>query len=184
MSMTWNNIVSADSVIIPWSKVIKSGRPFCPDKDDIFKAFSYCSPGDCKVVFLSQDPYPQKDVATGILFANKLETLPEQLSPSLKIIKNSLFEDLHISEKDSNFDPSLISWAKQGILMINSALTVEMNKIGSHVMIWRPFISKLLRNLSTYHPAYSVRTGEKFPPIFNRINEILTKKGKKEIHWI
>lgn len=159
-------------------------------------------------------PYPQKGVATGILFANKSETLPEQLSPSLKVIKNSLFEDLHISEKDSNFDPSLISWAEQGILMINSALTVEMNKIGSHVMIWRPFISKLLRNLSLYnpdilfvlfgsqastfrpyinkestvleipHPAYSARTGEKFPLIFNAINEILAKKGKKKIRWI
>lgn len=43
-------------------------------------------------------------VANGILFANKLKTLPEQLSPSLKIIKNSLLEDLQISEKDFNFD--------------------------------------------------------------------------------
>lgn len=214
MPMTWNSIVSADSMAIPWSKVMKSGRPFCPDKNDIFKAFSYCSPDNCKVVFLGQDPYPQKGVATGILFANKSETLPEQLSPSLKVIKNSLFEDLHISEKDSNFDPSLISWAEQGILMINSALTVEMNKVGSHVMIWRPFISKLLRNLSLYnpdilfvlfgsqadtfrpyinkestvleipHPAYSARTGKKFPLIFNAINEILAKKGKEKIRWI
>lgn len=45
-------------------------------------------------------------VANGILFANKLKTLPEQLSPSLKIIKNSLLEDLQISEKDFNFDPT------------------------------------------------------------------------------
>lgn len=132
----------------------------------------------------------------------------------MKVIKNSLFEDLHISEKDSNFDPSLISWAEQGILMINSALTVEMNKVGSHVMIWRPFISKLLRNLSLYnpdilfvlfglqagtfrpyinkestvleipHPAYSARTRKKFPLIFNAINEILAKKSKKKIRWI
>lgn len=212
--MTWSDIVPTDNMAVPWSKVMKSGRPFCPNKNNIFKAFSYCSPDNCKVVFLGQDPYPQKGVATGILFANKSETLPEQLSPSLKVIKNSLFEDLHISEKDSNFDPSLISWAKQGILMINSALTVEMNKIGSHVMIWRPFISKLLRNLSLYnpdilfvlfgsqagtfrpyinkkstvleisHPAYSVRTREKFPLIFNAINDILAKKGKKKIHWI
>ena len=47
-----------------------------------------------------------------------------------------------------SFDPTLESWAKQGILMINSALTVEMNKIGSHVMIWRNFISCLLKHLS------------------------------------
>ena len=42
----------------------------------------------------------------------------------------------------------MISWAKQGILLINGALTVEMNKIGSHTMLWRPFISSLLHNLS------------------------------------
>ena len=46
------------------------------------------------------------------------------------------------------FDQTLESWARQGILMINSALTVEMNKVGSHTMMWRPFISKLLRNIS------------------------------------
>ena len=42
----------------------------------------------------------------------------------------------------------LESWARQGILMINSALTCEMNRIGSHTNIWRPFVSKLVRNLS------------------------------------
>lgn len=52
MPMTWNSIVSADSMAVPWSKVMKSGRPFCSDKNDIFKAFSYCSPDNCKVVFL------------------------------------------------------------------------------------------------------------------------------------
>lgn len=212
--MTWYDIVSQESLAVPWLKVVKSGKPFCFDRDDILKAFSYCSPDTCKVVFLDQDPYPQKGVATGILFANKPETLPDQLSPSLKVIKNSLFEDLHISEKDFNFDPSLLSWAMQEILMINSALTVEMNKIGSHVMIWRPFISTLLRNLSNYkpsilfvlfgsqtgtfrpyinkestifevpHPEYSVRAGEKFPLIFRSINRILVEKEEKEISWI
>lgn len=55
MPMTWDGIVSIDSVTAPWFKVMKSGRPFCPDKNDIFKAFSYCSPDNCKVVFLGQD---------------------------------------------------------------------------------------------------------------------------------
>ena len=139
--------------------------------------------------------------------------MPEQLSPSLKIIKNSLLEDLQISEKDFNFDPTLESWAKQGILMINSALTVEMNKIGSHTMIWRPFTKTLLKNLSEYnhnilfvlfgsqahtfrpyiskestvlevpHPAYSARTGKEFPHIFKSINSILSKNNK-QINWI
>lgn len=92
-------------------------------------------------------PYPQKGVATGILFGNKKEVPEEDLSPSLKIIKEAVI-NFEIPHNNIIFDQTLENWAKQGILMINSALTVEMNKIGSHVMLWRPFISKLLKNLS------------------------------------
>ena len=69
------------------------------------------------------------------------------LSPSLRIIKDAAL-DLSIPKYGYSFDITLESWAKQGILMLNSALTVEMNKIGSHSSIWRPFISSLLMNLS------------------------------------
>ncbi len=92
-------------------------------------------------------PYPQKGVATGILFGNKEGTRDEDLSPSLQIIKEAAI-NFEIPHNCIIFDPTLESWAKQGILMINSALTVEMNKVGSHVMLWRPFIASLLKNLS------------------------------------
>ena len=213
MSVSWTSLVPQDIVNKALKCVIASGKPFCPDYNNIFKAFTFFAPKDCIMVWVGQDPYPQKGVANGILFSNKLKTLPEQLSPSLKIIKNSLLEDLQISEKDFNFDPTLESWVKQGILMINSALTVEMNKIGSHTMIWRPFTKTLLKNLSEYnhnilfvlfgsqaytfrpyiskestvlevpHPAYSARTGEEFPHIFKSINSILSKNNK-QINWI
>ena len=100
---------------------------------------------DVKIVFLGQDPYPQKGVATGVLFGNKEGTT--ELSPSLEVIKEAAinYETPHPPLK---FDVTLESWAKQGILMINSALTCEMNKVGSHVMLWRPFMSKFLQNLS------------------------------------
>lgn len=122
-------------------------KSVCPNQTDVFKAFKLCPFEDLKVVFLGQDPYPQKGVATGILFGNKKEVLEEDLSPSLKIIKEAVI-NFEIPHNNIIFDQTLENWAKQGILMINSALTVEMNKIGSHVMLWRPFISKLLKNLS------------------------------------
>lgn len=213
MSVSWTSLVPQDIVNKALKCVIASGKPFCPDYNNIFKAFTFFAPKDCNMVWVGQYLYPQKGVANGILFSNKLKTLPEQLSPSLKIIKNSLLEDLQISEKDFNFDPTLESWAKQGILIINSALTVEINKIGSHTMIWRPFTKTLLKNLSEYnhnilfvlfgsqvhtfrpyiskestvlevpHPAYSARTGEEFPHIFKSINSILNKNNK-QINWI
>lgn len=97
-------------------------------------------------------PYPQKGVATGILFGNRSDTDEEDLSPSLKVVKEAAI-NFEVPHYCVTFDNTLESWARQGILMINSALTVEMNRVGSHVMIWRPFIAKLLKNLSDYNTA-------------------------------
>lgn len=168
-------------------------KPICPAQSNVFKAFEVCPYDELKVVMLGQDPFPQKGVATGILFGNKEGTRDEDLSPSLQIIKEAAI-NFEIPHNCTIFDPTLESWAKQGILMINSALTVEMNKVGSHVMLWRPFIASLLKNLSenetgiiyvlfgkqaqTFkpyinkhlntvleenHPAYFARTGEAMP---------------------
>lgn len=168
-------------------------KPVCPTQSNVFKAFEVCPYDSLKVVMLGQDPYPQKGVATGILFGNKEGTRDEDLSPSLQIVKEAAI-NFEVPHNCIIFDPTLESWAKQGILMINSALTVEMNRIGSHVMLWRPFIASLLKNLSenetgiiyvlfgkqaqTFkpyinkqfntvleenHPAYFARTGEPMP---------------------
>ena len=125
-------------------------KPICPAQPDVFKAFRLCSLESLKIVMLFQDPYPQKGIATGLALANNSETLDSELSPSLKVIKEAVI-DFEIPHNCITFDPTLESWAKQGILMLNSALTVEMNRIGSHVMLWRSFISKFLKNLSNYN---------------------------------
>lgn len=168
-------------------------KPICPNQSDIFKAFRLCPLRNLKIVMLGQDPFPQKGVATGILFGNRENTNDNELSPSLNVVKEAVI-NFEIPHKSITFDKTLESWAKQGILMINSALTVEMNRIGSHVMLWRPFITKLLKNLSEYdtgiiyvlfgkqaqtfkpyinkkfnhifeveHPAYFARNGRKMP---------------------
>lgn len=135
-------------------------------------------------------PYPQRGIAQGILFGNSKETPEECLSPSLRVIKEAAI-DYTIPHNIIEFDNTLESWAKQGILMINTALTCEVNRVGSHYNIWKPFMSKLLTNMSSlnsgiiyvlfgsqaasfqscivgqqhilkeYHPAYYARTGEK-----------------------
>lgn len=125
-------------------------KPICPNQSDVFRAFELCPLKDLRVVMLSQDPYPQKGVATGILFGNRKEISEDNLSPSLNVVKEAAI-NFEVPHNCITFDQTLESWARQGILMINSALTVEMNRIGSHVMLWRPFISKLLKNLSDYN---------------------------------
>lgn len=113
-----------------------------PCYNDIFKAFTMCTLKDCRVVFLGQDPYPQKGVATGILFGNHKDT--KDLSPSLKVVRSSIVPE----ERYDDFDITMEHWARQGILMINSALTCEINHIGKHFLLWKPFMSKFLLSLS------------------------------------
>ena len=97
---------------------------------------------------LGYDPYPQKGVATGILFGNSKNTI--ELSPSLNIIKESCI-NFEVPRNSIIFDPTLESWCKQGILMLNSALTTKIGYTGVHTMIWRPFIKQLLIKLSEYN---------------------------------
>lgn len=182
----------------------------CPHPDNIFKAFELCKYNNLKVVILGQDPYPQKDIATGIAFGNSTD----EISPSLNILKESCI-DFTIPHNSIIFDNSLESWCKQGVLLLNSALTCELNKPGSHTMLWRPFIKKLLINLSyresgliyillgdnakTFepyinskynwiikekHPSYYARMNKLMPnTIFKETNKILKDNYNLKINW-
>lgn len=178
--------------IMGWLKTVNPNT-LCPALPNVFRAFKLCPYKECRVVFMGQDPFPQKGVATGILFGNSKETPEDKLSPSLDVVKEAAI-NFEIPHNLITFDSSLESWAKQGILMINSALTCEVNRVGSHTNVWRPFVSKLVKNLSNretgiiyvlfgkdaqslkpyinekyndiieiQHPAYFARTGKKMP---------------------
>lgn len=151
-----------------------------PRQENVFKAFKLCSLDDLKVVMLGYDPYPQKNVATGLLFGNANNTKEENLSPSLKVIKNAIIP-LGISEDNVIFDSSLETWAKQGVLLLNSALTTEVGKTGVHSMLWRPFIVDLLKNLSQYDTGIVYvlfgQQAQTFKPYINsKFNYILEEK--------
>lgn len=203
----WAEVVDKEETM----KVLRKLQPIkdriCPDWSLIFHAFKECSFKDCKVVMLGQDPYPQPGVATGIVFGNKRETPKSEISPSLKVLMLSL-------DVGDDFDISLESWARQGVLMINSALTCQENLIGSHVELWKPFMSKLISNISKKrpdivffllgsqaqyfwldikenpvvrekHPAYFARMAQPIPKEgFDKVNEFLIEEGKQPIKFV
>lgn len=136
--------------IMNWLKTTDSST-LCPSIKNVFKAFKLCSYNECKVIFIGQDPFPQKGVAQGILFGNSSDTPEDKLSPSLKVVKESVI-NFDIPHNLITFDPTLESWAKQGILMLNSALTTEVGKVGIHTLKWRPFIGSFLKNMSEKNP--------------------------------
>lgn len=136
--------------IMNWLKTTDSST-LCPSIKNVFKAFKLCSYNECKVIFIGQDPFPQKGVAQGILFGNSSNTPEDKLSPSLKVVKESVI-NFDIPHNLITFDPTLESWAKQGILMLNSALTTEVGKVGIYTLKWRPFIGSFLKNMSENNP--------------------------------
>jgi uracil-DNA glycosylase len=121
----------------------QEGRRFTPPFKQLFRAFEECPVDKLKVILIGQDPYPQPLVADGVAFScsntNKAET-------SLRYILNAIqstvpTEDQDVINEETRFD--LSRWSRQGVLMLNSALTTEVGKIGKHVNIWKPFIEYL-----------------------------------------
>lgn len=148
----WMKVLDRNETIkiMNWLKTTDSST-LCPSIKNVFKAFKLCSYNECKVILVGQDPYPQKGVAQGILFGNSSDTPEDKLSPSLKVVKESVI-NFDIPHNLITFDPTLESWAKQGILMLNSALTTEVGKVGIHTLKWRPFIGSFLKNMSEKNP--------------------------------
>lgn len=121
-----------------------------PAYGDIFKAFEYTPYNELKVVMLAQDPYPQKGVATGIAFANKGSAVT--MSPSLQVLEEAVVDYTNPDCMNRSFDKTMRLWCEQGILLLNSSLTVQVGNPGSHSVYWRPFIISLLKKLALYNP--------------------------------
>lgn len=144
----WIKVIDKNELIkiMRWLKTVDSSV-LCPSKKNIFKAFQVCPYEKLNTIVLSMDPYPQEGIATGIAFGNSVDTPEEMLSPSLKVIKEAVI-NYELPHSNIEFDNSLESWARQGVLMLNSALTCEVGKVGQHLSIWRPFMQKLIKNIS------------------------------------
>lgn len=147
----WADIVDlkeADRVV---RKLSTSKKTICPQIKNIFKAFRLCPFHTLRTVIIGQDPYNNikgdKPVATGLAFANTSNTPERQYSPSLEILRESVI-DYTIPHRTITFEPDLEKWEEQGVLLLNSALSCEAGRSGSHTLLWRPFITSLLTNLS------------------------------------
>ena len=156
----WSKVVDLSEADRILRKLSASDHIICPRLKDIFKAFTLCPLNNLRCVLIGQDPYPNLKttvldgspikipVATGIAFANSTDTVA--LSPSLEVIRESVI-NYTIPHRTTIFDPSLEKWEAQGVLLLNSALSCEVGRVGSHTLLWRPFIKSLLTNFSKYH---------------------------------
>tara|TARA_Y100000385_G_C13038250_1_gene614051 strand:+ start:224 stop:898 length:675 start_codon:yes stop_codon:yes gene_type:complete len=138
----WGNILTPfieskafDEVVDSLVSLVNSGKRFTPKFKDVFNAFKECDYNDLKVVIVGQDPYPQLGSADGLAFSCSKKGKAEK---SLQYINKAIDTD----------HTDLRCWANQGVLLINTALTVEINKIGSHFWNWKPFTEYLFTELN------------------------------------
>lgn len=114
-----------------------------PPKEQIFRAFELVKPDDVKVVIIGQDPYHGESQANGLAFSVVSEC---KTPPSLRNIFVELVDDMGCAYPSS---PDLTHWAKEGVLLINSVLSVEMAKANSHQgKGWEEFTNFVIEKLS------------------------------------
>lgn len=153
MSTSWKNVLSEEfekeyfKNLLSFVEQEYKNFPnqIFPEEKAIFKAFDECSFEDVKVVILGQDPYPTKGHANGLSFSLNADVQP--LAKSLKNIFKELESDLGIQEARNG---DLSRWAKQGVLLLNSVLTVREGEANSHANKgWELFTDAVIAKLNS-----------------------------------
>ena len=115
-----------------------------PDPKKIFRAFKETNLNNLKLVILGQDPYHGENQANGLAFGvdNKIKT-----PPSLINIFKEIYESTH---HEPNANKDLLHWAHQGVLLLNTSLSVELFKPNSHAEIgWSILTNAVIKEIST-----------------------------------
>lgn len=111
-----------------------------PKLTDVFKIFKYVPPNNIRCLILGQDPY-HDGAAVGIAFHVENKE-GEKINPSLiNILKECKYNGFRVNPKSGD----LSLWIKQGVFLLNTALTVRQGEPKSHSMLWRPFTDELVK---------------------------------------
>lgn len=152
---TWERaFADAEPELETVAEVLADKGEFYPKMQDVFKAFELTPLDNVKVVIVGQDPYHQavningKYVprATGLSFSvNREDSVPVSLQNIFQELNNSV--GVPIPDHGD-----LTEWARQGVLMLNTSLTVAPNAAGSHKQIWFGFINKIVKAIEEVNP--------------------------------
>lgn len=151
--MNWKELIASEE-IKPYYQNLQAflndqyqkGKVIYPPRDEVFTAFNLTPFEEVKVVILGQDPYHGAGQAHGLAFSVKEGV---KLPPSLRNIFKELEDDVQVPISPNG---NLSSWATQGVLLLNTVLTVEEGKAGSHhKQGWEVFTDTVITKLSEYH---------------------------------
>jgi uracil-DNA glycosylase len=123
------------------------GDAIRPDRDRIFNALHLTPVNQIKVVILGQDPYHSPGLAQGLAFSvpKDIALQSKQFPSSLRNINKVLM----LEGLGSLSNGDLTHWAKQGVLLLNTALSVRLSEANSHAQLgWKPFVIEIIQKLS------------------------------------
>ncbi len=148
--MDWKTIIDQErekDYFVELKKVIDekyNSTTIFPEKKNIFKAFELTDYENLKIIIIGQDPYHGENQAQGLAFSTPKDVKnPPSLVNILKEIQ------LDTKKPSINTDGDLTSWAKQGVLLINTILTVEEAKPKSHHNLgWEIFTDNIIKHIN------------------------------------
>ncbi|MCV9885750.1 uracil-DNA glycosylase [Metabacillus halosaccharovorans] len=132
MDQSWSKLLSQQFEMDYFKKLIDflddeyKQQTIFPKREDIFRALNETPYEDVKVVIIGQDPYHGEGQAQGLSFSVQPG---EKLPPSLRNIFTELCEDIKCEKSENG---SLVKWSKQGVLLLNTVLTVRKGQPNSH----------------------------------------------------
>lgn len=149
----WHEVLATEKQQAYFSDMLRyiaqqrlAGKVIYPDEEDVFNAFTLTPLESVKVVILGQDPYHGPGQAQGLCFS-----VPRgvKIPPSLKNIYKELAQEF--SEFETPLHGDLQKWAQQGVLLLNTVLTVEQGKAHSHAKIgWEHFTDAVISKLNSH----------------------------------
>lgn len=150
---TWHDVLGQEKELPYFQETLQyvrqereAGKNIYPPAHDVFNAFKYTEFADVKVVILGQDPYHGPRQAHGLCFSVLPGVVPP---PSLVNIYKELSQEY--AEFQTPDHGYLLNWAKQGILLLNTVLTVEEGKAHSHASLgWETFTDHVIAAINEY----------------------------------
>lgn len=149
---SWNNIIhpsiNNNPLLDELKETILPNISYCPEQENIFRVFSLPMK-NFKIVLLGQDPYPNKKDAVGLSFLNGTDKTPASLRIIYQELKKEGFDNYNINK-----------WHQQGVLLLNTALTVETGNPGSHLKHWEQFTAEIIKRFSKDNPCIWILWGK------------------------
>ena len=158
---SWKSVISKDVESDKFKKLLNKldkdykSKKVYPAKENIFKAFELTDFDDVKVVIIGKIPFYRQNQADGLAFSTKLGS---DVNQTTQIVINEAIKDVDILRPDNG---SLVSWAKQGVFLLNSSLTSNSGKPAVYLKDWQPFTNKVIDALiKSKNPKVFILWGE------------------------